>query len=183
LTQDKFRIAKADYEGGAGLACGVGGTRVRITVRSNLAMRALMQCAVNDGRTVQAREIAAACNASSHHVAQVASRLAEAGLLASARGRGGGLRLARPAADISVGAVLRRFEGEVPLAECMAADGGGCPLPAACRLRGALGRALDAFYAELDRVSLADLVEDNAALAALLAAPPRAGAHCARAAP
>lgn len=151
---------------------------MRITVRSNLAMRALMQCAVNDGRTVQAREIAAACNASANHVAQVASRLAEAGFVATSRGRGGGLRLARPAADISVGAVLRRFESEAPLAECMAAQGNSCPLPAACRLRGALLRALEAFYAELDGLSLAALVDDNAALATLLALPTRGAQGC-----
>ncbi|SEA10235.1 RrF2 family transcriptional regulator [Rubrimonas cliftonensis] len=152
---------------------------MRLTMRSNLAMRTLMQCAVNVDRTVQARDVASACNASVNHVAQVVSRLAEAGLLATARGRGGGLRLARPAREISVGAVLRRFEADVPFAECMAATGNTCPLPAACRLRGALSRALEAFYCELDRLTLADLVDDNAALAALLALPQRDAPGCA----
>ena len=37
---------------------------MRLTVRTNLAMRALMFCAINADRTVRKAEIAAACNSS-----------------------------------------------------------------------------------------------------------------------
>jgi Rrf2 family nitric oxide-sensitive transcriptional repressor len=140
---------------------------MRLTMRTNLAMRVLMYCAVNTGRTVRKQDIACACNASENHLAQVIHRLGVAGYLHTVRGRGGGLRLARPAASITVGAVFRDFEGSVPVTECFA-GGNTCPLVGACRLRCKIGEALEAFYAALDHVTLADLVESNTELGTLL---------------
>lgn len=142
---------------------------MRLTIRANLAMRILMQCAIHGQGLIRAADVARACNASENHIAQVVSRLAGAGFLRTTRGRGGGIALARPAGRIPVGAVLRLIESEVPLAECMAGDGNTCPLTPACRLRGALLRAQEAFYRELDTVTLDDLVEGNLPLAEILA--------------
>lgn len=141
---------------------------MRLTVRSNLAMRILMDCAVNASQMVNAARIAARCNASQHHVAQVVSRLAEAGMLATSRGRGGGLGLAMVASDIRVGAVLRLFESPVPFTECMDEARNTCPLTGACRLRTAFCDALERFYRDLDRLTLADLVQGNDGLRAIL---------------
>jgi Rrf2 family nitric oxide-sensitive transcriptional repressor len=141
---------------------------MRLTVRANLAMRILMQAAVNAPAVIRAGDVARACNSSVNHVSQVVSQLALAGYLATQRGRGGGIVLAKAPADVSVGAVLRLIEAEVPLVECMSDKDNACPLTLACRLRGVLCRALDAFYTALDEVSLQSLVEDNTALAGLL---------------
>ena len=141
---------------------------MRLTIRANLAMRILMQCAVNTPEVIRASDVAQACNASLNHVAQVVSQLALAGYLTTQRGRGGGISLARPAEEVRVGAVLRLIESDMPFAECMSKAANTCPLSAACRLRGALCRGLDAFYRELDQVTLADLVRDNDPLAGLL---------------
>lgn len=146
---------------------------MRLTIRANLSMRILMQCAVHGQGLIRAADVARACNASENHIAQVVSRLAGAGYLRTTRGRGGGIALARPATGIPVGRVLRMIESEVPLAECMAGPANTCPLTPACRLRAALHRAQEAFYRELDTVSLADLVEGNAPLAEILACDER----------
>lgn len=142
---------------------------MRLTIRTNLAMRALMYCAVNQGRTVRKCDIAAACNASENHLGVVVNMLGQAGYLATARGRHGGLRLARDPADINVGEVFRLFEANTPFAECFAAADNHCPLAPCCRLRSTLTVAVEAFYAALDGVTLADLVVDNAPLTQLLA--------------
>lgn len=141
---------------------------MRLTMRANLAMRVLMQCAVNHPGVIRAADVAEACNASANHVAQVVSQLAAAGYLRTLRGRGGGIALGRAAEEIPVGQVLRLIEREVPITECMAGDANTCPLTAVCRLKSALCRALDAFFAELETVSLADLVRENTGLASLL---------------
>lgn len=141
---------------------------MRLTIRTNLAMRTLMFCAVNPGRTVRKSEIADLCNASENHLGVVVNMLGQAGYVATARGRHGGIRLARPAPEISVGEVFRLFESCVPFAECFAAADNHCPLSACCRLRLALADAVEAFYAALDRVTLADLVDGNDPLSALL---------------
>lgn len=141
---------------------------MRLTIRTNLAMRALMFCAVNEGRYVRKHEIAAACNASENHLAQVVNTLSQMGFVDTQRGRAGGLRLARPMATISVGQVCRAFETGVPFTECFDPEVNTCPLAACCRLRKGLMMALEAFYSSLDSLSLADLVEDNVPLEHLL---------------
>ena len=152
---------------------------MRLTLRSSLAMRTLMYCAVNDGRTVKKHQIAAACNASENHLGQVIHRLSQLGYLHTMRGRTGGLRLGQPMEEIRVGAVLRAMETPVPFAECFD-SAGNCPLVAACRLRPALAAAIEGFYEALLPVSLRDLVEGNDCLAELLENPaPAGGRGCA----
>lgn len=143
---------------------------MRLTVRTNLAMRALMTCAVNAPDTVRKADIARLCNGSEAHFGLVVNKLAQASFIETLRGRGGGIRLARPAEDITVGQVFRVFEAGVPFAECFSGAENHCPIKGACRLRGTLGRALEAFYAELDGVTLAELTCGNDPLAALLLA-------------
>ena len=142
---------------------------MRLTTRTNLAMRTLMFCAVNPGVTVRKQQVAEACNASENHLAQVIHLLARAGFLKTQRGRMGGFQLARAPEEISVGAVFRTFEGVLPFTDCT--EGAGkCPLVGACRLKCVLSDALEGFYIALDRVTLKSLVKDNDALAGLLAA-------------
>lgn len=137
-------------------------TQMRLTTRTNIAMRALMYCAVNTGRVVRKTDIAEACNTSENHMAQVINSLSHLGLLKTTRGRHGGVTLARTPDDISVGQVFRNLEAGTPFAECFAAqEDNTCPLSACCKLRGALSGALNEFYRALDKVSLDDLVRDN----------------------
>jgi Rrf2 family transcriptional regulator, nitric oxide-sensitive transcriptional repressor len=151
---------------------------MRLTTRTNLASRILMACAVNDGVTVRTAEIAEKCNASTHHLLQVVNLLQGSGFVETLRGRSGGLRLARPMEQISIGEVFRIFEAGVPFAECFDAETNTCPLSATCRLRSYISRALEAFYHELDMVTLADLVKGNCGLTSLLNMMPRMDTTC-----
>lgn len=141
---------------------------MRLTTRTNLAMRTLMFCAANPGRTVRKHEVAETCNASENHLAQVIHLLAQKGYLKTVRGRAGGLMLARPAEAIRIGDVFRSFEAVLPFTECFAGGENSCPLVGACRLKCVLADALAAFYAELDRKTVADLVAGNQELTELL---------------
>ncbi|WP_425090403.1 RrF2 family transcriptional regulator [Tropicimonas sp. S265A] len=139
---------------------------MRLTTRTNLAMRTLMYCAVNTGRNIRTSEVAKATNASENHLGQVINMLGQKGFIETVRGRGGGIRLARDPEDITVGGVFRVFEAGVPFAECFA-DDCTCPLVSVCRLKGALGEALTAFYRSLDKITLSSLVKDNSGLKTL----------------
>lgn len=145
---------------------------MRLTLRTNLAMRTLMYCAVHRDCLVRKHDIADACNASENHLGVVVNQLAQAGYVHTSRGRNGGVRLACDPATTSVGEVVRLFESGTPFAECFPGAENTCPLTCACRLRRAFERGLAAFYAELDAVSLADLVQGNDALADLLSLTP-----------
>lgn len=151
---------------------------MRLTTRTNLAMRTLMFCAVNGRRNVRKSEIAAYCNASENHLAQVIRLLGQRGFIDAMRGRNGGLQLARAPGEINVGEVFRTFESDLPFAECFAREENHCPLTDCCWLRPALHKAVEAFYHSLDELTLADLVEGNANLDALLnMRPQRNGAR------
>ncbi len=156
---------------------------MRLTTKTNLATRVLTFCAVNNDRLVRSSEIAEACNGSLNHVARVVQQLQSSGYIQTLRGRTGGLRLALPVNRISIGAVFRLFEADIPFAECFDAEHNTCPLSDTCRLRGYLTRALDAFYHELDMITLDDLVRGNCGLNELLALRPPVADGCAQSGP
>lgn len=151
---------------------------MRLTIRTNLALRTLMFCGVNKDRVVRKQDAAIAINASENHLAQVINKLSQEGFLTTLRGRHGGFHLARPASSISVGEVFRVFEAELPLIECFS-DANTCPLTHHCAMRPHLARAIEAFYAALDDLYLSDLVSCNSGLDALLSVEgPRLPAPC-----
>jgi Rrf2 family nitric oxide-sensitive transcriptional repressor len=155
---------------------------MRLTTRTNLALRTLMFCAVNANKLVRKTDAATAINASENHLAQVINKLGQDGFLTTQRGRHGGFHLARDASSISVGAVFRAFEQDLPFIECFS-DNNTCPLKAHCVMRPHLSRAVEAFYSALDDLYVSDLVTCNAGLEALLSIDgPTLSARC-RAAP
>lgn len=141
---------------------------MRITKRTNIAIRLLMYCAAHEDRLVTKAEVAGACNVSENHLAQVINQLSQLSYLQTLRGRNGGLTLGRPANQIRIGDVFREVEGGLPLTECFADADNSCPLTEACRLRVALRDAAEAFYSSLDDISLHALVCDNMDLMKLL---------------
>jgi Rrf2 family nitric oxide-sensitive transcriptional repressor len=145
---------------------------VRITKRTNIAIRALMFCAVNDDRRVTKHDIAEACNSSENHLGQIVNQLSQLGFLSTTRGRGGGLTLSRPAEQISIGDVFRQLEADVPVAECFADVDNTCPLTEACRLRIAISDAINAFYSHLEKITLEMLICENHQLEDLLLMAP-----------
>lgn len=138
---------------------------MKLTSWTDYTLRVLMYCAACDGRPepVTISEIAQAHGISRSHLTKIVVDLAAQGLLETTRGRGGGLRLLRPAREIVLGDVVRRSETDFSVVECFDARTDTCRLSGDCRLQGALSRALQAFLGELDAVTLADLVPAPAA--------------------
>lgn len=132
---------------------------MRLTQHTDYAIRVLMYAASlwDSGRLASIREIAEAYGISENHLMKIVHRLGQAGFLHTQRGRNGGLRLAAAPASLHLGTVVRHVEDDMALAECFAA-GSTCPMTGACMLAKVLDGARDAFLAELDRVTLADLV-------------------------
>ncbi|MDQ2093667.1 RrF2 family transcriptional regulator [Rhodalgimonas zhirmunskyi] len=141
---------------------------MRVTKRTNIAIRVLMFCEVNRGRLVTKSEIAQCCNTSENHLAQVINQLGQLGYLHTQRGRNGGIELKKPAGDVVIGDIFRALESHVPLTECFADVDNTCPLIDACRLRMAIQDAAEAFYAHLDGVTLDALCCDNDPLYAIM---------------
>ena len=129
---------------------------MRLTSFTDFGLRTLMRLAGEPDRTFTTDEIAREFAISRNHLVKVVSNLSQEGFLATRRGAGGGFRLARPAATITVGEVVRALELREPLVECFRADGGACVLTPRCRLRSRLADAREAFLRELDGLTLDD---------------------------
>src|SRR5262245_59094258 len=90
--------------------------RVKLSQKGRYGVRALFDIAFhNDGRPTQIREIAARELIPMRFLEQIFQELKKAGLIGSKRGPRGGYHLARPAAEISLGDVVRALEGPVAL--------------------------------------------------------------------
>ncbi|MEU6583593.1 Rrf2 family transcriptional regulator [Nocardia sp. NPDC046763] len=128
---------------------------------TDLGLRSLMRLAVSSGaeERVTVKLIARQVNASENYVAKAISRLAELGYVESQRGRTGGIFLTEAGRKTTIGTIVRQLECDNEVIEC----GGDnpCRLANACRLRGVLATAQNAFYAELDRYVLSDLVDQR----------------------
>lgn len=148
---------------------------MRLTTFSDYSLRALMYLGLRRDRLATIPEIAAAYGISENHLMKVAQHLVASGYVESVRGKGGGLRLARPPEAIGLGEVIRRTEESLALAECFDPKHPDCCIAGTCALQGILGRALGAFLAVLDDYTLADLLRPRAGLArVLLTGNPRA---------
>ncbi len=145
---------------------------MKLADRTDYAFRVLMYLAANDGCLATVGEIAARYGISHSHLTRVVWALGRAGFVETVRGKGGGLRLARPAEAIGVGAVTQSMERGIPLAECFPGGGGGCRIETCCALKGVLAEAEAAFFAVLDRHTIYDLVRGNRELRAFVLAGP-----------
>lgn len=159
---------------------------MKLTQHTDYAIRVLMFASgrwLREGPEALSsiREIADAFRISENHLMKVVHRLAQEGLLHTQRGRGGGLRLAQDPARTTVGQVVRAVEDDMTIVECFGPDS-TCPLSAGCLLAGALDRARAAFLAQLDGVTLAQLVPKARAreMLALVRGPARAALPGAR---
>jgi len=125
---------------------------------TDYALRTLIYLGANDARLCTIAQIADAYGVSANHLMKVVNRLASRGYVETVRGKGGGMRLARPPQMINVGEVVRDMEEQFNIVECFDPGRRDCPLLPACALRAVLGEAQRSFMAALDRHSLQDVM-------------------------
>src|SRR5690554_5904718 len=105
---------------------------MKLTTFTDYSLRVLIHVAsATDGRANIAA-IAQAYGISENHLVKVVHLLGREGFLLNTRGRGGGMRLARPAREITVAQVVRATEGGDRPAECFRAEGNRCVIAPVC---------------------------------------------------
>ena len=130
---------------------------MRLTDYTDYTLRVLMFCAQHPERSITIAELADSHAVSKNHLMKIVNDLARQGLLQTTRGRGGGLRLLKSAADIRIGDVVRQSETDFRMVECFDAQHNACTLTAQCQLKQVIKTALNSYLAELDKVTLADI--------------------------
>jgi Rrf2 family iron-responsive transcriptional regulator len=132
---------------------------MRLTRQSSYAIRTLMYCAVNEPELSRVADIAKAHGMSELFLFKLIKPLVEAGLIETVRGRHGGIRLGRPASEITLLDTIKLTEENFAMAECFEGGDVSCPLVDACDLNAALREALGAFFNVLESYTIADLAE------------------------
>ena len=139
---------------------------MRLTLHTDYALRTLIRVGIADGKLITINDIAQSFDISKQHLMKVVNDLSRKGYLETLRGRNGGIRLHRRPRDIIIGQVVRDTE-ELDVIGCMERRG-YCPIQRVCVLRGVLRDATEAFLAELDAYTLADLIKPRRELSSLL---------------
>ena len=137
---------------------------MRLTRQSSYAIRTLIYCAVAAPELSRIPDIARAHGISELFLFKLIKPLVEAGLIDTVRGRKGGIRLGRPATEITLLDAIKLTEDGFALAECFEGTDIHCPLVDACDLNAALKEALGAFFDVLDGYTIADLAGRRSAL-------------------
>lgn len=132
---------------------------MKITTKGRYGLRAIVDLAVfSENGPVSIHSIAERQGVSDGYLEQLISRLRREGLVASVRGATGGYRLARPAAEISVGDILRALEGSLYPVECPGiGEGESCGNEAMCVAKGVWKIIGDSIEAAVDGISLEQL--------------------------
>jgi Rrf2 family iron-responsive transcriptional regulator len=136
---------------------------MRLTRQSNYAIRTLIYCAVNDPSLSRVADIARAHAISELFLFKLIKPLVEHGLIETVRGRKGGIRLGRPAEEITLLDTIRLTEESFSMAECFDEDV-TCPLADSCDVNAALREALGAFFEVLESHTIADLAAKRRSL-------------------
>lgn len=130
---------------------------MRLTSFTDYGLRLLMRMAGAPGLSFSTAELARDFQLSRNHVLKIVQHLAQAGIVETRRGGGGGVRLARAPEGILLGELVRLLEDGQALVECFSADGGACVIDGRCRLKARLARAEASFIADLNASTLADI--------------------------
>jgi Rrf2 family protein len=135
---------------------------IRVSTRGRYALRAMLDLALHGTEGPVSRQtIAERQHISADYVAQLFRQLGAAGLVTGVKGPGGGYQLARSAAEISAGDVVRAVEGPVEVVQCtLLPDGSACRRMEHCVANRFWTRLSQAIGAFLDAATLQDLSDE-----------------------
>lgn len=136
---------------------------MRLTLSTDYALRILIYLGLKGQELSTIAEIARRYGISRAHLMKVVHRLGQQGYIETLQGKGGGVRLRRPAADIRIGQVVRDTEDDLAVMGCLA-EAGFCRIERCCELRGLLSTATEAFLKVLDDHTVADLLRQRSRL-------------------
>jgi Rrf2 family protein len=131
---------------------------MKLSTRSRYGTRLLVELARrNNNGPIQVSEISSQQNISVKYLEQLIRPLKQAKLVTSIRGPKGGHMLAEAPEKITLGQIVRIFEDQSDLVECVSQPE-TCPMADDCSVRTAWHSATKAMYESLDTTTIADLV-------------------------
>jgi Rrf2 family protein len=146
---------------------------LKVSQKLEYAMRAMIELAQRrqEGAVIPARAIAERQQVPLRFLEQQLGALSKAGLVESFRGAGGGCRLARDPAEITVAQIADAIEGQIYPMFCLEPSDHTCFQDSRCGLQGFwadVARAVDEVFR---RTTVADLSARHQRMGAVLIAP------------
>ncbi len=131
---------------------------MKLSTKTRYGTRILIELAlkINEG-PVQVSKIAASQKIPVKYLEQILRTLKLAGIVKSMRGPKGGHLLDKKPEDLSLGQIVRLFEGQTDLVECVSSPE-KCDMASECLVRNAWYDATSVLYEKLDGISIADLI-------------------------
>lgn len=145
---------------------------MKLTDYTDYTLRVLIYLGLHPNELVTIQQVADGYRISKNHLMKIVNQLAQSGVVAATRGRNGGVRLAVPANEINIGAIVRATEADFRIVECFDQVNNQCVLSPACRLRAAMHEALEAFFRVLDGLTLADVIANAGQIRLLVVEQP-----------
>lgn len=136
---------------------------MKLSTKGRYGLRALIDLAMHcENEAVSISCIAARQGISESYLEQLMGKLRKAGLIVSVRGAQGGYRLAKDAAEISVGDILRALEGNISAVECAGMqDNKGCEGADLCVTKYVWQRVNESITKTVDEIRLDQLVAES----------------------
>lgn len=141
---------------------------MQLTAYTDYTLRTLIGLGTVAPDKVTVGQLSDAYGISVHHLLKIVTGLAALGYVETVRGKAGGARLAKPPEEIRIGTVVRQVEADLGVVPCLRSGEAPCVIVPACRLKHVLASATEQFLSELDRHTLADLLEPRRKLQKLL---------------
>lgn len=132
---------------------------MKLSTRSRYGTRILVELAMNqDKGPVQISEISNRQKISVKYCEQLIRPLKKAKLVNSVRGPKGGHALNKSPAQITLGEIVRLFEGQTDLVHCISSPE-DCSRASQCQVRLVWQEATQALFKSLDNTTIADLLD------------------------
>ena len=134
---------------------------MKLSTKSRYGTRILVELALNQNKgAVQVSRIASHTKIPVKYLEQLLRTLKQAGLVKTVRGPKGGHLLVEKPEEISLGKIVRLFEGQTDLVECVSYPE-HCDMASECLVRAAWYEATNVLYEKLDGISIADLISGD----------------------
>lgn len=133
---------------------------MKISTKGRYALRMMLDLALNEKEEpIRIKEIASRQEISDKYLEQIISILAKAGCVKSMRGPQGGYRLSKPAAEYTVGSILRLTEGSLSPVACLEDEVNKCERKEDCITLMLWQKLDEAIKGVVDKVTLQDLID------------------------
>jgi Rrf2 family protein len=129
-----------------------------ITKHTDYAVRALISLSLDKDTYLSSREMAETEGIPYQFLRRILQQLTKSGLVESKEGTGGGMKLAIDPSEIRIIDIIKIFQGEIELSECMFRKM-ICANRATCALRREIKRIENLVKTEFEQLTIGTLME------------------------